>query len=642
MQNTFMLFMRGRLFGLLLLFAPVLLHAQDAAALAAMHRQYVEDSTYFRTNYTKREIMVPMRDGIKLFTSLYIPKDAGKGKQYPFLMTRTPYSCSPYGEDKYASAFGSRARIVREGFIIVTQDVRGRWGSEGDFVHVRPQGPELDKKKQKTTDESTDTYDAIEWLVKNIEGNNGKVGIHGVSYPGFYSTVAALSNHPALKAVSPQAPVTEWFIGDDVHHGGAFFWMDFFIFLPYFAQDNPKASRPVFAANPYSNPNNYDFFLREVVTPKRANDLFFKDTIPFWKDILAHPNYDEYWKSRNPMPHARGVKPAMLTVGGWFDAEDLYGALKTYEGLEKQNPGLSNRLAMGPWCHGCWWGPADGLGDVSFGSRTGDYYLDSLFLPFMNHHLKGVGPEPNLAEATMFETGSNRWRKFAAWPPKAETRDLYLQAGRKIGTGPMGNSFEEYVSDPSSPVPYQGRVHWRRTTDYMLDDQRFASTRPDVLTFETEILAEDLTLAGPIEALLNVSISSTDADFVVKLIDVYPNVNPPQQYKDAEERKGPVAMGGYQQLVRGEIIRGRYRNSFEKPEAFTPGQSTRVKIELPDVLHTFKKGHKLMIQVQSSWFPLADRNPQQFINIYNANPEDYKKATIRLYHDSRVRVPVLK
>lgn len=595
--------------------------------------QQYQDSLYLAQNYEHRKVMVPVRDGVKLYTEVFLPKDASNKKKYPFLMTRTPYNATRVHGRLYSSA--SFARLAREGFIFVEQDVRGRWRSEGEFSHERPLVDNSNKKKQKQPDEATDTYDAIDWLLKNVKGNNGNVGVHGVSYPGFYSTAAAISNHPALKAVSPQAPVTDWFVGDDVHHKGAFFWMDFFDFLPRFDQDEPdQPATRTFGVTDSKNRDNYDYFLNTIQTPKRANTEFFKDSIPFWNDILAHPDNDTYWSSRNPLSHANKLKPAILTVGGWYDAEDLFGALETYQKIEKQNPSATNKLVMGPWCHGCWWSEAKSLGDISFEKSTGQYYLDSLFLPFMNYHLKGQGNAPALAEATMFETGTNEWRSFATWPPKAvENRNLYLLPDGKIGfSAPTAtNSFDEYLSDPANPVPYQGQVHRKRTREYMLDDQRFASRRPDVLTYTSDALTEDLTLAGPVIADLVASISTTDADFVVKLIDVYPEDTPDTVAAEGSE----AVMGGYQQLVRAEILRGRYRNSFEKPEAFTPNEPTPVKFEVPDLLHTFKKGHKLMVQIQSSWFPLADRNPQQFINIYEADPEDYIKSNIQIYHDAQ-------
>ncbi|SDL82799.1 hypothetical protein SAMN05421823_108214 [Catalinimonas alkaloidigena] len=593
-----------------------------------------EDSLYFVTHYRQDSAMIEMRDGVKLYTEYFIPVDASKSKQYPILMTRTPYNASRGGSGLYSRS--GYVKLMREGFIFAFQDVRGRWRSEGDFVHVRPEGDNPNKKKQKEPDESTDTYDAIDWMVKHLPGNNGNVGIFGVSYPGFYSTVAALSNHPALKAVSPQAPVTEWFIGDDVHHGGAFFWMDFFVFLPRFDQDNPYGVNDrTFGVLPFKSPNNYEFFLHEVQTPKGANEKFFKDSIAFWNDILAHPDYDEYWKSRNPLSHAKGVKPAMLTVGGWYDAEDLYGALETYEQLEAQNPGATNKLVMGPWCHGCWWRDAQSLGDISFGAPTGEYFVDSLFLPFMNYHLKGRGNAPALAEATMFETGANRWQKFPTWPPKELDRMTYYLGDNDALTtsAPTANtSFSEYLSDPDHPVPYQNAIHWQRTTSYMLDDQRFASRRPDVLTFMSEPLTQDITWAGAVVAELMASLSTTDADFVVKIVDVHPDDD---TLALASLEGTPPVMGGYQELVRGEILRGRYRNGFERGMAFKPGEITPVTVTLPDVLHTFRPGHRIMVQIQSSWFPLADRNPQQFINIYKADPEDYIPSTIRIYHDAQ-------
>ncbi|QNF35651.1 CocE/NonD family hydrolase [Adhaeribacter swui] len=636
--------MRLKLLFLFVIGVLITVNAQAQTPAVKLTAEQKQDSLYLVQNYQWRKEMIPMRDGVKLYTEILVPNNAGPKQQYPFLMIRTPYNATRLYSRVYTAP--SFARLLREGFILVEQDVRGRWRSTGKFDHERPLVANAEKKKQKQPDEATDTYDAIDWLLKNIKGNNGKVGIHGVSYPGFYATAAAISNHPALKAVSPQAPVTDWFIGDDVHHKGAFFWMDFFDFLPRFNQDTPdKPATRTFGVTNSKNRNNYDYFLNTIQTPKRANTEFFKDSIPFWNDILAHPDYDSYWQSRNPLSHAKNLKPTLLTVGGWYDAEDLYGALETYEKLEKQNPRADNKLVMGPWCHGCWWSEASSLGDISFGAPTGQFYLDSLFLPFMNYHLKNQGNAPELAEATIFQTGTNQWRKFANWPPaNLQERSQYLLPNNQLGfSAPtVTNAFAEYVSDPAKPVPYQGPVHRTRTREYMLDDQRFAATRPDVLTFTSEPLSSDLTLAGPILADLRVSLSTTDADFVVKLIDVYPEDTPDSVA--APDRT--VNMSGYQQLVRAEIMRGKYRNSFEKPTAFQPNTVTPVKYEIPDLLHTFKKGHKVMVQIQSSWFPLSDRNPQQFMNIYEAEPKDYLKSTIRVYHDaqnaSRLQVKVLE
>ena len=593
------------------------------------------DSLYYVSHYSLKMVKIQMRDKISLYAEVHIPNDASATKQYPFLMTRTPYNAK--GDSKRLYANPSYAKLVREGYIFVFEDVRGRWRSEGKFVHERPEGKNADKKNQKEIDESTDTYDTLDWLLANIKGNNGKAGAFGVSYPGFYTTTAALSNHPALKAVSPQAPVTDWFKGDDVHHNGAFFWMDFFTFLPFFDNDNPANTKEhSFGVLPFLEADNYDYFLHKVRTPEYANSHLYKDSIQAWNDFRNHPDNDSYWRGMNPLPHANAIKAAVLTVGGWYDAEDLYGTLKTYETIKTQSPKTENKLAMGPWSHGGWWAKGDSLGNTSFGSQTGTYYIDSIFMPFMNAHLK-TGSKDKLAGATVFETGTNIWRKFSSWPP-SNTADkaVYLSADQNlIFEQPLAkNSYSEYLSDPAHPVPYQNVVSFERTRDYMVDDQRFASRRPDVISFESAPLQDDMTLAGVISADLLVSLSTTDADLVVKVIDVLPR---PLNAKEAD-RVGSASNvapeQGYQHLVRAEIMRGKYRNSLEKPEPFKPGEITSVKFDLPDLFHTFKKGHKIMVQIQSSWFPLVDRNPQQFLNIYNAKAEDYIKSTIRVYHDN--------
>lgn len=599
------------------------------------------DSTWFVNNYTKSEVYIPMRDGVKLFTSIYIPKD--QNSKHPFLMTRTPYSSRPYGEGQFANYWSNYMfNYVKENFIFVRQDVRGRYMSEGKFVDVRPFNK---NKKGLETDEASDTYDAIDWLVKNIKNNNGKVGVMGTSYPGFYSTEAALSGHPALVAVSPQAPVTDWFMGDDFHHKGAFFVMDAFSFYPGFGTPHPGPSTTYTRGFSFKSDDNYNAYLKTGALKNFAK--LMGDSIPFWKDLYAHPNYDDWWKARNARNGLYNVKPAMLWVGGLFDAEDTYGAWNSYKATEKQSKQTNNRIVMGPWYHGQWSREGSFLGNVQFESNTSAYYQENIEVPFFNHYLLGK-EEPQIAEATIFFTGENQWKKFDTWPPKnVEEQNLYLGSKGQltINKKPGGsNSFDEYISDPAKPVPYTEDVHFQRTREYMTDDQRFASRRTDVLTFETEILNNDITLAGPVIADLRASISTTDADFVVKLIDVFPD-----DFKYGDDMKGNdknYPMGGYQMLVRGEIMRGKFRNSFEKPEAFVPGKITNVKWELPDVAHTFKKGHRIMIQIQSSWFPLVDRNPQKFLNIYEANDSDFQKSTIRIYHDaanaSRIILPVLK
>ena len=606
---------------------------------ALLFAQASLDSAWIRDNYTKIERMIPMRDGVKLFTAIYLPKDTTE--KHPILMSRTPYSCSPYGESQFRDASGDYHRLYfRENYIIVYQDVRGRYMSEGEFEDIRPFNP---NKKGTETDEASDTYDAIDWLIKNLPYTNGNVGVYGISYPGFYSTMAALSGHPALKAVSPQAPVTEWFIGDDFHHNGALMLLDGFNFYTQFGVPRPKPVKAYTGGYKANYTDNYAFYLKTGALKNFAR--LMGDSIRFWKDLYAHPNYDEFWKARNPRNHVQGIKPAMLIVGGLFDAEDCYGAWRLYEAIEKKNPASSfNKIVMGPWYHGQWSRP-DGsyLGNIRFGSKTAEWYQNHVEVPFFNYYLKGKGDIAKLAEATIFMTGENEWKTYAQWPPaNKHDRYFYFQPGG--GLDPVkpsaSNSFSEYTSDPSKPVPYTEDVHSSRTREYMTDDQRFAARRPDVLVFETPVLNNDLTVTGTVIADLLVSLSSTDADFVVKVIDVFPD-----DYRQTAGPRSNYPMGGYQMLVRGEIFRGRYRNSFENPTAFTPNKVERVKFELPDIAHTFKKGHKLMIQVQSSWFPLADRNPQQFINIYTADDKDFRKAQIKVHHDAKnpsgIILPVL-
>ncbi len=605
-----------------------------------------QDSAWIRDNYIKIEKYIPMRDGIKLFTSIYMPKD--KSEKHPFLMNRTPYSCAPYGENNWRAFWGSHWKYyMRENYIIVIQDVRGRWMSEGEFVDVRP----FNKNKAgNETDEASDTYDAIDWMIKNLPDNNGNVGVFGISYPGFYSTMAAASGHPALKAVSPQAPVTEWFLGDDFHHNGAFFQTDAFSFYSGFGKPRPKPTTVGPSGFDFKTKDNYKFYL-EAGTLKNLS-VMMGDSIKFWKDLYAHPNYDDWWKARDARTAMFNIKPAMLTVGGLFDAEDCYGAWNLYKAIEKQNPGANNKLVMGPWSHGQW-SNRDGssMGNAMFGSNTSIWYQNHIEIPFFNYYLKGKGDNPNLAEATIFFSGANEWKMLPQWPPaEMNSKPIFPNANGVLSWNKPSskNSFSEYVSDPSKPVPYTEDVHFNRTNAYMTDDQRFASRRTDVLSFQTDVLSEDLTLAGPLIADLMVSISGTDADFVVKLIDVFPDnfqysessLNPPSG------GRGAYPMGGYQMLIRGEIMRGKYRNSFENPTPFIPNKIEKVKFELPDIAHTFKKGHRVMVQIQSSWFSLADRNPQKFVNIYEADITDFQKATIKIYHDgqnsSSIWLPVLK
>lgn len=598
-----------------------------------------QDSLWIVENYYKIEKKIPMRDGVQLYTSIYIPKDSSE--KHPILMYRTPYSCAPYGESNWLPLWNRLAKYyLREGYILVYQDVRGRWMSEGKFMDVRPFNP--NKINSTDIDEASDTYDAIEWLVKNIPHNNGRVGVGGISYPGFYATMAALSNHPALKAVSPQAPVTDWFFGDDWHHNGALMLMDAFNFYTHFGYPRPVPISSGQKTMDIKSSDNYQFYLQTGAI-KNFNEKYLHDSIAFWNEMFAHPYFDDWWRVRNPRIFMKDIKPATLVVGGLFDAEDCYGAWRLYEAIEKQSPGTDNRLVFGPWSHGQWGGAtADVLGNIQFGSNTAIWYQNNIEIPFFNYHLKGKGSVSNIPEATIFFSGENKWHKLGEWPPKGKTDQvIFLQPQGRLGwTKPtVSTDFTEYTSDPARPVPYTEDVHMRRTVQYMTDDQRFASRRPDVTVFETEVLTEDLTLAGTVVADLLVSTTGTDVDLVVKVIDVFPN--------DFEyEKKSNYPMGGYQMLIRGEVMRGKFRNSFEKPEAFTPNKVARVKFELPDVAHTFKKGHKLMVQIQSSWFPLVDRNPQKFLNIYTAKDSDYQKASIRIYHDAKnssgITLPVWK
>jgi len=600
------------------------------------------DSIWVRDNYYKIERMVPMRDGISLFTAFYIPKSTAE--KHPILMNRTPYSCRPYGENEFNPRLYSSYwfNYLKEGYIIAIQDVRGKYMSEGVFEDVRPFNT---TKKGKEIDEASDTYDAIEWMINNLPDNNKRVGAFGISYPGFYATMAALSGHPALKAVSPQAPVTDWFQGDDFHHNGAFMLMDGFNFYSGFGKPRPKPTTESSPGFRVPGMDNYDFYLKTGAMKNFTKIM--GDSIAFWKDLMNHPDYDDWWKARNPRNFVSNIKPAILVVGGLFDAEDCFGAWSLYKAIEEKNPLTENRLVMGPWIHGGWGGRGDGsfLGNVRFGSKTAEYYQKNIEIPFFNFYLKLRGTVRDIAEASIFFTGENEWKNLKTWPPAGvESKNLYTTTNGGLSfdsKATAGNTFSEYISDPAHPVPYTEDVHMGRTREYMIDDQRFASRRPDVLTFSTGVLTADLTLAGPLVADLMASISTTDADFVVKLIDVFPD---DFKYDEKEFGKGngeTYPMGGYQMLVRGEIMRGRYRNSFEKPEAFVPNKITEVKYTLPDMAHTFKKGHKLMIQIQSSWFPLADRNPQQFVDIYHCNDSDFQKATIRIYHNSKIILPVL-
>lgn len=580
--------------------------------------------------YAKSEVRIPMRDGTTLFTAIYTPHD--RSKNYPIMLMRTPYGCQPYGEDRYQPRIGPSAFIEDEGYIFVHQDVRGRWMSEGRFDNMRPHVP-----GDGEIDESSDTFDTIDWLIKNVAGNNGKVGIWGISYPGFYSAAALAQQHPALVCSSPQAPISDFFF-DDFHHHGAYL-------LSYLFATNTFGYQ-------HDGPSNWKWY--SELSPRQADPWkFYMDLLPlskvseimpegneFWRQITEHPNYDSFWQSRNILPHLTGVKASVMTVGGLFDAEDLYGPLNIYRSLEKNNPEMFNILVMGPWAHGDWsmrGNQNQRIGAIEFGPGIAADYQRAVEAPFFGHFLKGSPDRPDF-EALMFDTGTHQWKKYRKWPPSnAQTLRLYLSPDKKLSSKPPPSedqpTFAEFSSDPFNPVPYRQKknIKFRFTPrNYMTDDQRFASARDDVLIFQTEPLKGSLTLVGDLKSHLRVSTSQSDADWVVKLIDVYPenHVTPPA----ADSGQPRPSMAGFQQMVRSDVIRGRFRNSYSMPEPFTPGKMETVDLPLQDVHHTFKTGHRIMIQIQSTWFPLIDRNPQKYVdNIFKAAVEDYVTAQHRVY-----------
>jgi putative CocE/NonD family hydrolase len=612
------------LLGLLVSLHTVSLPGQDRA-------------TYIREHYTKYETEIPMRDGVKLFTAIYIPNDTSQ--DYPILLYRTPYSVGPYGSDRYNDRIAPHEAFEKEGFIFVSQDVRGRFMSEGQFVDVTPHVP--DKESNADIDESTDTYDTIEWLINNVPHHNNRVGQWGISYPGFYSSAGAIDSHPALKAVSPQAPIAD-FCWDDVFHNGAFLLPHNFGFLNMMGPERtePNDEWPESIAEIKAT-DAYKFFM-DIGPLKNLNTRYLKGKSHFWNQIIQHPNYDDFWKHRSLLPHLKNITSAVMVVGGWYDREDLFGPLHTYQAIERQNPDTFNMLVMGPWFHGGWLrSEGSELGDVSFGFSTSTYYQEHVDLAFFKHFLKESKEDQatplNLPEALIFETGANRWRQFDHWPPaQVQAQKFYFHSAGGLSTQHPTEPFDTcdtYVSDPAKPVPHTVDFsQWLNKTFYS-EDQRFASCRPDVLVYESDILEDDLTLAGPLWVKLYVSTTGTDADWIVKLIDVYPDDHPE---KPAQHT-----------LIRAEVFRGRFRESFETPKAFIPNKVAEISFPLWDVLHDFKRGHRLMIHVQSTWFPFIDRNPQTYVpNIFEADAEDFIKATHRVYrshtYPSHIEAAVLK
>jgi putative CocE/NonD family hydrolase len=622
-----------------------------------------------RERYTKYEFRVPMRDGVRLFTSVYVPKEtlaavSGTASRprpggaavatdatYPILVTRTPYSVGPYGVDNYRSSLGPSEHFEREGFIFVYQDARGRYLSEGEFKQVRPHVP--NKRGPQDVDESSDMYDTVAWLLANIPRHNGRVGMVGVSQPGFHVAASIIDAHPALKAASPQAPTADYYLGDDVYHNGAFMLGANFGFYSNF---RPREGGPGLPAQEprfdMGTPDAYDFLLR-LPPLTDVNARLFGGKAGYWQEIVDHPNYDEFWQVRSVWKHARNITPAILNVGGWFDAEDPMGPLHMYRAIQRMSPATDNRLVMGPWSHGGWSrGPGDRLGNLHLGLKTGDVFREDIQFAFFMHHLKDAPLPAGFPKAFMFATGVNEFRRHDAWPPPdARPQAVSLASGGRLVPGTPGASarpsFDEYVSDPARPVPFVGYTAGGFTSDYMTEDQRFAARRPDVLVYVSPVLEEDLTIAGPVPVSLSVSTSGTDSDFVVKVIDVYPGDYPQPEGPAAAPGQPPVPrpanyvrMGGYQQLVRGEPFRAKFRGGFEKPVPMVPGQRTSITFELPDVYHVFRRGHRVMVQIQSSWFPLVDRNPQQFMEIPKARPEDFRLATQRVFHTTTLTLPV--
>src|ERR1700722_8549391 len=586
-----------------------------AASLAAQSRPDAPDFEV-KEHYTKYEFRVSMRDGVHLFTSVYVPKDSSRS--YPFLINRTPYSVAPYGVDLYRKQLGPSPDFDKAGYIFVFQDVRGRYMSEGTFIEMRPH---IDNKKSKQdVDDASDLYDTIDWLLKNVPNNNGNAGIWGISYPGFFTSASIIDSHPALRAASPQAPTTDLFMGDEAYHGGGFMLNTNFGFYNAFKhRENPQPPPKSPVPFDYGTNDGYEFYLN--VGPLGNLSKYLEGKSALFDDQLHHNTYDDYWKARNLAPHMKNIHCAVLTVGGWFDAEDLQGPFSTFHAIDKNNPGIFNALVVGPWVHGGW-GRYDGdhLGRVEFAANTGEYYRSKILFPFFEQYLKANG-DAKLPKAYVFETGTNVWRQYSAWPPKkAEPKTLYFHANGGLSFDPPAAdspAFDEYVSDPAKPVPFVNYV-------------------------SLNVLQEYITIAGPISPRLFVSTSGTDSDFDVKLIDVYPSDYPDSKLdtprlEDANKPRTDVpppsfTMAGYQQLVRGEPFRGKFRRSFEKPEPFTPGKVEEINATFQDVNHTFRRGHRIMVQIQSSWFPLTDRNPQTFVNIPDAKPADFIKATERVYH----------
>ncbi len=566
------------------------------------------------------EAMIPARDGVKLHTTIFVPR--GAQGPLPFIFTRTPYGIA-HAANTLRGYYGA---LASDGYIFVFQDIRGRYASEGQFVMLRPP---RERGAPNAVDESTDAYDAIDWLLAHVSGNNGRVGMLGISYPGWLTVMAMLDPHPALKAASPQASPADMFLGDDFHHNGAFRLSYGF---EYAARMETSKQQETFDFDRY---DTYQWYL-DLGPLSNVNAKHLHGKIPSWNDFVAHPNYDAFWQRQGAAPYLTRVTVPTLNVAGWWDQEDFYGPLKIYELLERYDTAHVNSLVVGPWNHGGWARTeGDKLGDIDFGSPVSRYFQDSILAPWFAHFLKDRGAlrQP---EAVTFEAGANQWRSWDAWPPRRETteRRLYFRAGGRLSfdAPTRANAFDSYVSDPAHPVPYRHRPipatyspQGSGWPTWLVEDQRFVDDRPDVLSWETEPLAKDVTIAGAIVARLFVSTTGTDGDWVVKLIDVYPEQYP----KDGK-------LAGWELMVANDVLRGRFRSSFGKPAPLTPGQVTPLTIDLHSQDYRFLTGHRIMVQVQSSWFPLIDRNPQTFVpSIFDAKASDYRKATVRVYRSAQ-------
>lgn len=601
-------------------------NAEDSADGAASE-EVSELAAYIAANYTKTESRIPMRDGTELFTAIFSPKNAVG--PVPMMLMRTPYSVDPYGPTGMPSKIGPSEALTHEGWIFVHQDVRGCFMSGGEFVNITPHIAA--KRGKQDVDESTDTYDTIEWLLANVQGHNGRVGQWGISYPGFYAAAGMINAHPALVAVSPQAPIADWFF-DDFHHHGAFFLPHAFNFWARFGVKRDGLTKEWPPRFEYGTPDGYRFF-QDLGPLTNVNERHFEGKIDIWNEAIEHPNYDDFWQARNLLPHLHDVAPAVMVVGGWFDAEDLYGPLNIYRSIEEKNAKVDNRLVMGPWRHGGW-GRSEGdrLGDIPFGANTAADYRAKIEAPFFRQHLAD-GPAPAAYEARVFQTGDNTWRSFEQWPPKTKSAHYYAAADGELTTNApkQRRAFEQWTSDPKHPVPYTEMVSNGMNALYMVEDQRFASRRTDVVTFRSAPLAEATTLAGPIIADLWVSTSGSGSDWVVKVIDQFPADGGVFKHQDGTE----IPSGDYEMMVRSEVIRGRFRGGLDKPVPFSPNKPTQVSVPLQDVLHTFGKGHRIVVQLHSTWFPLVDINPHHYAaNVFKAKASDFVSATQRVYRDA--------